>query len=248
MTGEYHFVRNHLSRAVRTLLNRSFRILTAAFESRSFEILYFSGGEENKRISHVEQMAEQMVERGGDRSSLVVAFGGGITTDLAGFLAAIFMRGIPVIQVPTTLLAQVDAAIGGKTAVNLPQGMHTLVGHNAAQLSGGQRQRVMLAIALAALVFTQSKTAWVSTLIGVSFVRFESLRARFKTSTPGNFSLFMVRVMCVVVSIQKHTQRACPLHRRPSPHPQCTPAPGSKRSNDALEVLLVMQHKAAYIL
>ena len=65
--------------------------------------------------------------RGGDRSSVVVAFGGGIVTDMGGFLAAIFMRGIPVIQVPTTLLAQVDAAVGGKTGVNLESGKN-LVG------------------------------------------------------------------------------------------------------------------------
>jgi 3-dehydroquinate synthase len=68
-----------------------------------------------------------MVEHGGDRSSLVIAFGGGIVTDMAGFLAAVFMRGIPVIQVPTTLLAQVDASIGGKTGVNLACGKN-LVG------------------------------------------------------------------------------------------------------------------------
>ena len=60
-----------------------------------------------------------MVRRGGDRSSLVIAFGGGMVTDMGGFLAAIFMRGIPVMQIPTTLLAQVDAGIGGKTGVNL---------------------------------------------------------------------------------------------------------------------------------
>ena len=64
--------------------------------------------------------------KGGDRSSLVVAFGGGILTDVAGFLAAIFMRGIPVIQIPTTLLAQVDAAIGGKTGVNLVRGKNLI--------------------------------------------------------------------------------------------------------------------------
>src|SRR6266478_5882647 len=62
-----------------------------------------------------------------DRSSVVVAFGGGIVTDVAGFLAAVFMRGIPVIQIPTTLLAQVDAAVGGKTGVNLVSGKN-LVG------------------------------------------------------------------------------------------------------------------------
>src|SRR5437868_9557244 len=68
-----------------------------------------------------------MVEGGADRSSVVVAFGGGIVTDVAGFLAAVFMRGVPVIQVPTTLLAQVDAAVGGKTGVNLVAGKN-LVG------------------------------------------------------------------------------------------------------------------------
>ena len=68
-----------------------------------------------------------MMELGADRSSIVVAFGGGIVTDMAGFLAAIFMRGIPVIQIPTTLLAQVDAAVGGKTGVNLVAGKN-LVG------------------------------------------------------------------------------------------------------------------------
>jgi 3-dehydroquinate synthase len=88
--------------------------------------LFFPGGEANKRLAQVEALAEQMVEHGADRSSIVVAFGGGILTDLAGFLAAIFMRGIPVIQIPTTLLAQVDAAVGGKTAVNLQAGKNLI--------------------------------------------------------------------------------------------------------------------------
>jgi 3-dehydroquinate synthase len=97
-----------------------------ALGNRDTETLFFAGGEENKRLAHVEQLAEQMVERGGDRSSLIIAVGGGIVTDMAGFLAAIFMRGIPVIQVPTTLLAQVDAAVGGKTGVNLVAGKNLI--------------------------------------------------------------------------------------------------------------------------
>jgi 3-dehydroquinate synthase len=91
------------------------------------ETLFFDGGEENKRLAHVERLAEEMSARGADRSSLVIAFGGGIVTDLAGFLASIFMRGIPVVQIPTTLLAQVDAAVGGKTGTNLVTGKN-LVG------------------------------------------------------------------------------------------------------------------------
>lgn len=98
-----------------------------ALGDRGCQVLFFTGGEDNKRLSHIEQLAEQMVERGADRSSLIIALGGGIVTDMAGFLAAIFMRGIPVIQIPTTLLAQVDAAVGGKTGVNLVAGKN-LVG------------------------------------------------------------------------------------------------------------------------
>ncbi len=98
-----------------------------ALEAHHHEVLFFIGGEDHKRMSHVETLAEQMAERGADRSSIVIAFGGGIVTDLAGFLAAIFMRGIPVIQIPTTLLAQVDAAVGGKTGANLVAGKN-LVG------------------------------------------------------------------------------------------------------------------------
>lgn len=90
------------------------------------EILYLPGGEDNKRLAPLEQLAEEMVRRGGDRSSIVIAYGGGIVNDMGGFLAAIFMRGIPVVQIPTTLLAQVDAAIGGKTGVNLVSGKNLI--------------------------------------------------------------------------------------------------------------------------
>lgn len=101
--------------------------LAEALAGRAHHVLLFPGGEPNKRLSQVEALAEQMVQAGGDRSSVVIAFGGGIVGDLAGFLAAIFMRGVPVIQIPTTLLAQVDAAVGGKTGTNLVSGKN-LVG------------------------------------------------------------------------------------------------------------------------
>jgi 3-dehydroquinate synthase len=100
--------------------------LERGLDGRSFELLLFPGGEPRKRLAEVETLAERMLEKGGDRSSIVVALGGGILTDIAGFLAAIFMRGIPVIQIPTTLLAQVDAAVGGKTGVNLVGGKNLI--------------------------------------------------------------------------------------------------------------------------
>ena len=94
--------------------------------SAPYEVLFFPPGEEHKRLASVEAMAEQMIRAGGDRSSLVIAFGGGVVGDMAGFLAAIFMRGVPVVQVPTTLVAQVDAAVGGKTGVNLTAGKNLI--------------------------------------------------------------------------------------------------------------------------
>ena len=101
--------------------------LESGLSGVAHDVLFLPGGEENKRLAPLESLAEAMVERGGDRSSVVVAFGGGIVGDMAGFLASMFMRGIPVLQVPTTLLAQVDAGIGGKTGVNLRCGKN-LVG------------------------------------------------------------------------------------------------------------------------
>jgi 3-dehydroquinate synthase len=100
--------------------------LVAGLGGRDFIPLFFPGGEEYKRFSSVEKLAEEMIQAGGDRSSIVVAFGGGVVNDMGGFLAAVFMRGIPVIQIPTTLLAQVDAAVGGKTGVNLVAGKNLI--------------------------------------------------------------------------------------------------------------------------
>jgi 3-dehydroquinate synthase len=100
--------------------------VTSAVTDIEHQTLFFPGGETRKRLVEVEALAEQMVNHGADRASLVVAVGGGIVTDVAGFLAAIFMRGIPLIQIPTTLLGQVDAAIGGKTGVNLTAGKNLI--------------------------------------------------------------------------------------------------------------------------
>ena len=83
-------------------------------------------GEQSKTIQSAETVCSQMIDNGFDRSSFVVALGGGMVGDLAGFVAAIYQRGIPCIQVPTTLLAQVDSSIGGKTAVNMAAGKNLI--------------------------------------------------------------------------------------------------------------------------
>jgi 3-dehydroquinate synthase len=92
-----------------------------------FEILEMGDGERYKTMATVEKLATHLVERGADRRSLLVAFGGGVVGDVTGFLASIYMRGVEFVQVPTTFLAQVDAAIGGKTGVDLRLGKN-LVG------------------------------------------------------------------------------------------------------------------------
>jgi 3-dehydroquinate synthase len=101
-----------------------------AFQSSFAEppiVLFLPPGEEQKTIKNVETLLREMARAGGDRGSLLIAFGGGIVGDVGGFLASIFMRGIPYVQVPTTFLAQVDSSVGGKTGVNLPEGKN-LVG------------------------------------------------------------------------------------------------------------------------
>jgi 3-dehydroquinate synthase len=89
--------------------------------------LFLPSGEKYKTMASVEKLLRQMIAAGGDRGSLLIAFGGGIVGDVGGFTAATFMRGIPYVQVPTTFLAQVDSSVGGKTGVNLPEGKN-LVG------------------------------------------------------------------------------------------------------------------------
>ena len=84
-------------------------------------------GEKSKRLTVVEKCYDQLAAHRLDRKSFIVALGGGVVGDLAGFVAATYLRGIPFVQVPTTLLAQVDSSVGGKTGVNLKAGKN-LVG------------------------------------------------------------------------------------------------------------------------
>lgn len=90
------------------------------------KLLAFPPGESAKNMDTVLDLCQQLVVQGFDRKSLLLAVGGGVVGDITGFAAAIYMRGIPYIQVPTTLLAQVDSAIGGKTGVDLPSGKNLL--------------------------------------------------------------------------------------------------------------------------
>ena len=90
------------------------------------ELFSFPEGEKSKNLKTIENLASQMIEKGFDRKDAIIALGGGVAGDAAGFLSGIYMRGIPCIQIPTTLLSMVDSSIGGKTGVDLITGKNLI--------------------------------------------------------------------------------------------------------------------------
>ncbi len=86
----------------------------------------FPAGEAHKNLATVEEIICEMVTEGHDRTSFVVALGGGVVGDMAGFIASIYYRGIPFVQIPTSVMAQVDSSVGGKTAVDIPCGKNLI--------------------------------------------------------------------------------------------------------------------------
>ncbi len=92
----------------------------------SSQLLTFPAGEESKNLALMGQLASRLARLGMDRSDALLALGGGVTGDLTGFLAASYMRGVSFVQVPTSLLAQVDSSVGGKTGVDIPEGKNLI--------------------------------------------------------------------------------------------------------------------------
>jgi len=90
------------------------------------QVIAMPDGEPTKRLATVEALAEKLARMGADRKSVVIALGGGVVGDVAGLLASLYMRGVELVQIPTTVLAQVDASIGGKTGVNLVSGKNMM--------------------------------------------------------------------------------------------------------------------------
>lgn len=100
----------------------------AALRASGYEVhlLTVPSGERSKSWRQVTALTRELLAKGADRTTALMALGGGVVGDLTGFVASLFMRGVPLIQVPTTLLAMVDASIGGKTAINLPEAKNLL--------------------------------------------------------------------------------------------------------------------------
>ena len=95
--------------------------------AREPQLHLFDDEEAAKNLRTVEEIARKLVRAGADRKALLIAVGGGVVGDVAGFVASSYLRGVPLVQVPTTVVAQVDSAVGGKAGVNLPEGKN-LVG------------------------------------------------------------------------------------------------------------------------
>ena len=104
--------------------------LQAALAGSGFKVtrIVFPAGEKSKSLTELAKVYNRLAEAGITRSDLVVALGGGVTGDLGGFAAATFLRGVDYVQIPTSLLAQIDSSVGGKVAVDLPAGKN-LVGN-----------------------------------------------------------------------------------------------------------------------
>jgi 3-dehydroquinate synthase len=103
------------------------KLLTDALNGLKFEFLIFESGEKTKNIQNISKIWDKAVEIKLERKDAIIAFGGGVIGDLAGFAASSYLRGVEFIQIPTTLLAQVDSSVGGKTGIDLEQGKN-LVG------------------------------------------------------------------------------------------------------------------------
>ena len=140
--------------------------LTSA-EFRSM-VITIPAGEKSKTLEQAGAICDRMITAGLDRQSFVIGLGGGMIGDISGFVAAIYHRGIPHVQIPTTLLAMVDSSIGGKTGVNAADGKNLIgaVHHSSSATSRLNRQssRATSAIVLASELFSISGTPSVTQL------------------------------------------------------------------------------------
>lgn len=103
------------------------RLMTSLFEAGfTAKLVEMNDGERSKKLTTVAELGESLARMGADRNAVIIAFGGGVVGDVAGLLASLYMRGVDVVQIPTTVQAQLDAAIGGKTGVNLRAGKNLL--------------------------------------------------------------------------------------------------------------------------
>ena len=171
------------------------------------EVIVMPDGEPAKRLANVEAMAEKLARMGADRKAVIIALGGGVVGDVAGLLASLYMRGVEFVQVPTTVLAQVDASVGGKTGVNLVAGKN-LVGtfyHPRVVLIDPTVLKTLPDREFRAGLYEALKCGIIGNV--ELFLRFEQNRARILKRDPVELEWLIaqsVRLKAEVVSADEH--------------------------------------------
>lgn len=175
--------------------------------------IFVPSGENSKSIRKAEDVAAALLKKGADRRSLLIAFGGGVVGDLGGFVASTYMRGIDYIQVPTTVVAQVDSAIGGKTAVNVGE-MKNLIGTFAPPRLVLADPVVLKSLPVRAYVSGFYEVAKHAVLSGPSlFSLMEKSAGRLRPGMNGTIDALLVRAAQVKVDVVNRDEREADLRR-----------------------------------
>jgi len=175
--------------------------------------IFVPSGENSKSIRMAEQVAARLLKKRADRRSLLIAFGGGVVGDLGGFVASTYMRGIDYVQVPTTVVAQVDSAIGGKTAVNVGE-MKNLVGTFAPPRLVLADPVVLKSLPPRAYLSGFHEVAKHAVLSGPSlFSLMEKVAGRLRPGRDGTLDTLLVRAAQVKVDIVNRDEHESDLRR-----------------------------------
>jgi 3-dehydroquinate synthase len=175
--------------------------------------IFVPSGENSKSIKMAEQVAASLLKKRADRHSLLIAFGGGVVGDLGGFVASTYMRGIDYVQVPTTVVAQVDSAIGGKTAVNVGE-MKNLIGTFAPPRLVLADPVVLKSLPLRAYRSGFYEVAKHAVLSGPSlFSLMEKAAGRLRPGLDGTLDTLLVRAAQVKVDIVNRDEHEADLRR-----------------------------------
>ncbi|HET9176979.1 MAG TPA: 3-dehydroquinate synthase [Terriglobia bacterium] len=175
--------------------------------------IFVPSGENSKSIRMAEQVAARLLKKRADRHSLLIAFGGGVVGDLGGFVASTYMRGIDYVQVPTTVVAQVDSAIGGKTAVNVGE-MKNLIGTFAPPRLVLADPVVLKSLSPRAYLSGFYEVAKHAVLSGPSlFSLMEKAAGRLRPGLDGTLDTLLVRAAQVKVDIVNRDEHEADLRR-----------------------------------
>lgn len=177
----------YLKQAKHSLLNKHFEVCDFVLDA----------GESNKKIDSVMAIANLLAEKHFTRSDIIIALGGGVVGDIAGFTASVFMRGIPYMQAPTTLLAGIDSSIGGKTAINLTNGKN-LIG------SFYQPSAVFFDTKTLETLGKCELMDGISEIIKVGIIGDAELFALFENNSPQTLGKFIHPAIVRAINVKKH--------------------------------------------